>query len=861
MGMSGTLRDDPPPAQPQSSLPAAAPVLSTAPAGPVERRVALGVVVASVLVFTGLAPLATTPLTPVWSFIPIYQTALIFGDLMTALLLLGQARIARSPGLQVLSCGYFFTAFIAAMHMLTFPGLFAPTGLLGATPQSTAWIYMFWHTGFPVFVLAYALPARGADSAPPAAAGRPPGAGVVVFAFVAAALCVMLATAGAPMLPAIMVGNHYSPAMRVVVGSVWMASLAAIVVLWRRKPHSILDLWLLVVMCAWVFDIALSAVLNAGRFDLGFYAGRIYGLLAASFVLVMLAAENGTLYARLARAHEREQHKAADARELSLQLEAVNLTLGEQNRQLEEASRLKSQFLSNMSHELRTPLNAVIGFSEVMKDGLAGELTPQQGGYVGHIFESGQHLLSLINDVLDLSKIEADKVEIEFSAVDLDAMLADSVALLSDKAASTQVRLRLEATHTLGSFMADKRRLRQIVLNLLSNAIKFTPAHGQVSLHARLVDRATADSALPGFGLGVRMTLPDNAFQRFVELSVVDTGIGITPEDARRLFMPFTQIANQLTKRIEGTGLGLAMVKRLAELHGGTVAVTSETGRGSCFTVWLPWREAEAPVAVDTVPAPAAARATANPTPLALIIEDDDEAAALMMLQLRTEGFEVRAVTSAEAALALTGSITPDVITVDILLPGMDGWEFIERLRDVPAWADIPVVVVSVMADHRRGFSLGASLVLQKPVGRHVLSRGLARIGLKPGGDSTVLVVDDDANAVEIMATHLRQSGYTVLRATGGAEGIELARRYRPDLIALDLEMPEVSGFDVVEALSGHPGTSGIPIVIVTARQVTPATRKRLNGHIHDIVDKVGFDRGRFMGEVRRAISRQAEGA
>lgn len=840
--------------------PAAAPVLSTAVAGPAERRVALGVVLASVLLFTALAPFATTPLAPVWSFIPIYQTALVFGDLMTALLLLGQARIARSPGLLVLSSGYFFTAFIAAMHMLTFPGLFSPAGLLGATPQSTAWIYMFWHTGFPVFVLAYALRAGGAQaSSRPAAWWRVPGTAAAGFAFVAAALCVLLATAGAPMLPPIMVGSHYSPNFRLVVGLVWLTSFAAIAVLWRRRPRSILDLWLLVVMCAWVFDIALSAVLNAGRFDLGFYAGRIYGLLAASFVLVMLAAENGTLYARLARAHEREHGKAADARELSLQLEAANLTLSEQNRQLEEASRLKSQFLSNMSHELRTPLNAVIGFSEVMKDGLAGELTPQQGGYVGHIFESGQHLLSLINDVLDLSKIEADKVEIEFSAVDLDALLADCVALLKDKATSTQVRLRLEKTLRLGSFMADKRRLRQIVLNFLSNAIKFTPAQGQVSLHARLVDRTTAANALPGFGLGVRMTLPDNPHQRFVELSVVDTGIGIKPEDARRLFMPFTQIANQLTRRVEGTGLGLAMVKRLAELHGGTVAVTSESGRGSCFTVWLPWREAEAPTDEDVVPAPAAARLKTNPMPLALVIEDDDEAAALMMLQLRSEGFEVRAVTSAEAALALAGSIVPDVITVDILLPGMDGWEFIERLRDVPAWADIPVVVVSVMADHRRGFSLGASLVLQKPVSRQVLSRGLARIGLKPGGDSTVLVVDDDPQAVEIMATHLRQSGYTVLRATGGAEGIELARRYRPDLIALDLEMPEVSGFDVVEALSGHPGTSGIPIVIVTARQVTPAVRKRLNGHIHDIVDKVGFDSGRFMGEVRRAISHQSE--
>ncbi len=838
-------------------------ILSTAPAGPVERRIALAVMLVSIALFAVMAVFATTPLAPVWAFIPIYETALVFGDLMTALLLLGQYRIARMPGLLALSCGYFFTAFIAVAHALSFPGLFAPHGVLGGDAQTTAWIYMFWHAGFPVFVIAYALPgAASTDTSASSSNGR--GLGAVVFALAAAAALAAIATVGSAWLPAIMDGNHYTSAMKLVISSVWLASVAAVWVLWRRRPHSIIDLWMLVVMSAWTFDIGLSAVLNAGRFDVGFYGGRIYGLLAASFVLVMLVAENGTLYARLMKAHEREQRKASDARQLSAQLEGANLALAEQNRQLEEASRLKSEFLSSMSHELRTPLNAVIGFSEVMKDGLAGTLTPQQGGYVGHIFQSGQHLLSLINDILDLSKIEAGKVEVDFERVDLQALLDESVALLADKASATRVRLRREPGAPAGVFLADKRRLRQIVLNLLSNAIKFTPPDGEVTVHARLVDRNAAARALPGFGLGMRMPLPDSDYQSFVELSVVDTGIGMDPEDARRLFMPFTQIASQLTKRVEGTGLGLAMVRRLAELHGGTVAVTSQAGRGSCFTVWLPWRGLQTGPVVEARPpqlgpdaAPAFVARTGSRR-LALVVEDDDEAAALMGLQLESEGFDVRTVTSAEAALALTGTLRPDLITVDILLPGMDGWDFIARLRDLPAWADIPVVVVSVMADHRRGFSLGASLVLQKPVSRQALARGLDRIGLTPGGEATVLVVDDDPSAIEIMATHLRQSGHVVLRAPGGAEGIELARRFRPDLIALDLEMPEVSGFDVVEALSGHPTTSGIPIVIVTARQLTPAMRRRLNGHIHDIVDKAGFDSGRFVGEVRRALSRTA---
>jgi|GEM_PF-1718402 len=832
-------------------------ILSTAPAEASDRRLALAVAIVSLLVFLAMAPFAKHPLVPVWGFIPVYETALVVVDLMTAMLLLGQYRIGRARALLVLACGYFFTASIAVAHALTFPGLFAQSGLLGAGPQSTAWLYMFWHAGFPIFVIAYVvLSQRGRSQVGPVPRFTVAVALTLVLATTAA--LTFLATAGASELPNIMNGNRSNPTLKVVVAAVWLLSVLAVVILWRRRPHSLIDVWLLVVMLAWVFDIALSAALNAGRFDLGFYGGRIYGLLASSFVLAMLIAENGTLYVKLMKAHDRAQQKANDARQLSEQLESANIKLGEQNRQLEEASRLKSEFLSNMSHELRTPLNAVIGFSEVMKDGLAGELSAQQAGYIGHIFQSGQHLLSLINDILDLSKIEAGKVEVNFETVDFDALLTESMGMLSDRARAQMVHLRRESTQVLGSFVADRRRLRQIVFNLISNAIKFTPANGQITLHAKLVDRAHAESALPGFDIGVRMPLPDNEYVQFVELSVVDTGIGISPDDARKLFMPFTQIANQLTRRIEGTGLGLAMVKRLAELHGGTVAVSSESGRGSCFTVWLPWRPVETDQPAAAAPVEAS-RARAADAPLALVVEDDDEAAALMGLQLEAEGFRVQTVNSAEAALALTDNIVPDVITVDIVLPGMDGWDLIAKLRDVPQWEGIPIVVVSVTPDHRRGFSLGASLVLQKPIGRDVLSRGLARLGIKPDGEATVLVVDDDPTAVEIIATHLRQSGYLVLRALGGKEGIDLARRFRPDLIALDLEMPDVNGFDVVEALTGNPATSHIPIVIVTARQATPAMRDRLKGHIHDIVDKAGFDSARFIGEVRRALAKGVE--
>src|SRR6266849_8046218 len=289
--------------------------LSTLPAGRGERRLALAAVLASVAVFLAAAPFAKLPLAQIGAFIPIYESALVINDLITAVLLFGQFGILRSRALLVLASGYLLTAFMAVSHALTFPGLFSPTGLLGAGPQSTAWLYMFWHGGFPLLVIAYALlKGEARDTTGPA-----PGTAVLAcVAAVLAAVCglTLLATAGQDALPAIMQGNHYTPAMIVVVSSVWVLSLVALAVLWRRRPHSVLDLWLMVVMCAWIFDIALSAVLNAGRFDLGFYAGRIYGLLAASFVLIVLLLENSMLYGRLVETHGKHARRLSILHEI-----------------------------------------------------------------------------------------------------------------------------------------------------------------------------------------------------------------------------------------------------------------------------------------------------------------------------------------------------------------------------------------------------------------------------------------------------------------------------------------------------------------------------------------------------------------
>jgi len=827
--------------------------LATLPPGPGQRRLALAVIGVSLALFAAAVPFAKVQLPQVWGFIPVYQSALVVNDLITAILLFGQFKILQSRALIVLAAGYLFTACMAIAHALSFPGLFAPGGLLGAGPQSTAWLYMFWHGGFPLFVIAYA---RIKGRAPRGDGRGRNGAeilGSVAAVLLLAVAATVVATAGKDLLPAIMTGNRYTPAMLVVVSGVWACSLLALVVLWRSRPHSVLDLWLMVVACVWLLDIALAAVLNAGRFDLGFYTGRIYGLLAASFVLIVLLLENGRLYMRLVESHARERAKSAELQRLGTELETVNGTLADKNRQLQDASERKSEFLANMSHELRTPLNAIIGFSDVLKDGLVGDMSDQQREYVSDIYGSGRHLLALINDILDLSKVEAGKMSLELDAVEVGALLESCLSIVREKAASHRIELARQIDSGPGPLQLDSRKTKQIVYNLLSNAVKFTPDGGRVTLAARRVGRDAVERWSTTRPTRLQMPLPAGEFAEFLEIAVDDTAMGISPDDASRLFEPFSQLDGSLARHYEGTGLGLALVMKMAQLHGGTVALASEPGFGSCFTVWLPWRTAGS---MHESAAPAMPVAD-DGRPLALVVEDDAAAAELLRLHLDGEGFQVQVADSAESAAMLWGMLGPQLIVLDVLLPGIDGWEFLSRIKRTGApWADVPVVIVSIVADARKGFSLGAAQVLQKPVSRAELASVLDRLGLTGAETpaSKVLVIDDDPKALELIATCLAGPDTYVLPALGGKRGIELARRERPDLMVLDLLMPEVSGFDVVEALKADPATSGIPIIIVTSKDVTDEDRRLLNGHVTAIVDKSAFSRERFVAEVRRAL-------
>lgn len=547
-----------------------------------------------------------------------------------------------------------------------------------------------------------------------------------------------------------------------------------------------------------------------------------------------------------------------DLKLLAEQLHLRSEEIGLKNKQLLEADKMKSEFLATMSHELRTPLNAIIGFSEILRDGLIGPLADKQKNYVNDIFESGQHLLSLINDVLDLSKIEAGRMELEPELTDVQLLLQNCLSIIKEKAASQRIKLITDLSDELGNAWLDARKVKQIVYNLLSNAVKFTEEGGQVTLRAHMASR---DSVLEQAALTGGDTMPLCNAQQFLQISISDTGIGIEAQDISRLFQPFVQVESTLSRRFEGTGLGLALVRKLSELHNGAVAVSSTPGEGSTFTVWLEYvAHLKDVTAGENQTEDSLWQVRNAEPPHVLVLEDDDRAADLIRLQLESDHCRVTRAATAEIALTiLADGIPPDLITLDILLPGMDGWEFLTKLKANKKLAHIPVVIVSIVADSNRGLSLGAAQVLQKPVSADDLQTALSKLGFtRPSSTQTglkVLVVDDDPKAVEIISSYLEHASHTVLRAYGGNEATHIAKLQKPDLIVLDLMMPEINGFEVVEELKQDKRTAKIPIIIVTSKFLTPEDRHVLKGQVLAVLEKSEFNHGNFISEVHRALA------
>jgi signal transduction histidine kinase/CheY-like chemotaxis protein len=495
---------------------------------------------------------------------------------------------------------------------------------------------------------------------------------------------------------------------------------------------------------------------------------------------------------------------------------------------LDRASQAKSDFLASMSHELRTPLSAIIGFSALMGD------EPLESGrrsvpdeWIQHIHRGGDHLLSLINDVLDLTKIEAGRIQLERETFDVGAALAESVEGLRPLA--DRKRLEVVVDVEAGSIIADRGRLRQILYNLLSNAIKFTQDGGRI----RVESRWEGDEA---------------------RIAVVDTGIGVEAADLERIFEEFSQVGD-LKAREAGTGLGLALSRRLAEAHGGDLTVTSEVGNGSRFELRLP----DSRVAVDSTREIAQASPRAAEVGAAvLVIEDDPSAVRLIRTYLETEGYSVVVASDGETGIATARTAAPAAILLDLLLPGIDGWEVLRRLKADPSLRDIPVVVVTVVDERNVAMSLGAVDYFLKPVRPEALLARLAQYTFTTKVKQRrvkVLAIDDNPADRQLVVDGLRTSGFDVSSAASGVEGLAMANEDPPELVICDLVMPDIDGYEVVDQLRANPATRDATILILTGQELSANDRERLNGKVAEVLAKDGDPRPALARWLERAAA------
>ena len=498
----------------------------------------------------------------------------------------------------------------------------------------------------------------------------------------------------------------------------------------------------------------------------------------------------------------------------------------DKSRQLEAADRHKSEFLANMSHELRTPLNAIIGYSEMLQEDAADLGAEQFTDDLKKINAAGKHLLELINAVLYISKIESVKMEIYLETFYVAVLIKDIAAVISPLAAKNANRLDLRCADTIGAMRADLTKVRQALFNLLSNACKFTD-HGTITL---TVTREVLDG------------------RDGLVFSVHDTGIGMTPEQLTRLFEAFSQADAATTRKYGGTGLGLALSRRLCRMMGGDVTVETEVGRGSTFTIRLPVEVAD-DTAEAVVPAE---RVVPDAVGTVLVIDDEPAVRDLMQRFLVKEGFHVVTASGGEEGLRQARDVRPDAITLDVMMPGMDGWAVLSALKADPDLADIPVIMLTIVDDRNLGYALGASDYLTKPIDRERLVTVLA----KYRRDLPVLVVDDDAGVRQLLRRMLEPAGYTVVEAENGRVALERLRDVVPSVVLLDLMMPEMDGFEFVTEFRRHESWGAIPIVVITAKDLSQEDHERLNGYVQRILQKGTQSRQQLLGEVRELVAR-----
>ena len=563
------------------------------------------------------------------------------------------------------------------------------------------------------------------------------------------------------------------------------------------------------------------------RDELGRLAGSFNGMTEN-----LLAARG-----RLEAVHRQLAERHAELERQDEALREANARLVASERSALAATQAKSEFLAKMSHELRTPLNAIIGYSEILQEEAEDAGQDAFVPDLQKIRAAGKHLLGLINDILDLSKIEAGKMEVYLETVEIAPTIREVAATIQPLVEKNHNTLVVNVADDVGTMVTDLTKVRQGLFNLLSNAAKFT-------------ERGT---------LTLDVSREAGAAGGWVVFAVSDTGIGMSPEQMAKLFQEFSQVDASTTRKYGGTGLGLVITRRFCQMLGGDVNVRSEAGKGSTFTMRLPAVGIDPKAAAQPGAAPenGAGRNGAEPGDAGsrvLVVDDDPAVHDLLRRFLGKEGFRVEGALNGEEGLRRARETRPDVVVLDVMMPRMDGWATLSALKCDPDICDIPVIMLTMVDDRNLGFALGASEYLTKPVERDKLVDVLARYRADPG-DCRILVVEDDAPTRSLMRRLLEKEGWQVAEAENGRLGLECLDSVRPNLVLLDIMMPEVDGFEFVAEVRRRPEWRSLPIVVVTAKDLTDEDRLRLNGHVTRILQKGGYSGDALLGEVRDLVA------
>jgi len=516
------------------------------------------------------------------------------------------------------------------------------------------------------------------------------------------------------------------------------------------------------------------------------------------------------------------------------ELTVKNIELENERKKTDEANQILKRFLATFSHELRAPLNSIVGFSDILATDVKNFTAEQIQEFMKNIHGSGVHLQDLINDILDLSKIEAGKMELHVEAYPVSYFTEAVHRVLQAPVLAKQLDLVFEVAADVEHLVVDQTRFKQILVNLVSNAIKYSNPRAKVIVSIRRTDNE-------------------------IEVGISDFGSGINPQDIPKLFQPFQQAKGGVSKK-EGTGLGLAITKRLIELHGGRIWVESEWGKGSTFRFRFPMI-----LAAELSSTPSAILegieaelGNSDEEPLVLIIEDNPQAAQLIEKYLRDSGYRTEIARDGVEGIEKAKRLKPGVITLDMILPVKDGWQVMKELKSHPICKNIPIIIISVTDQKKLGFSMGAVGYFVKPVNPEELLETIKRLprpNLRMNQHPKVLVIDDDKTASDLMELILESEGYEVLKCFNGRDGLRVTEEKQPDLIILDLIMPEISGFNVAYQLKQNPSTRGIPIIILTSMDVDDEAKEQLQGFVSGLMNKSRFTKKDLLREIN-AIER-----